>query len=320
MLMANVAEREGRKQELVELYRRINRLEPKNETVIYNLGVLLYELERFEECADWLTRYAEAHPEDAPVQEMLFDCYLKTEKEDQAFDAAERILELNPDVLYPYGFIVDYLSDKGKYDQIVERLKPAVETHPDAGDLKRNLMVAYTRAGKTREAVNLGAELLEDNPADKELLEFLFDGYRSLGDAASALETAEALASLEAVDDDIYGFIFDQLSADEKFDRIIEIMEGAVFKAPERARLREYLVVAYLKTGNEGGAAEQMEEIVRLRPDDIAMVLNLARLQEKRGKYGKAAEAYKQAMTLDPQNEEAAEGYLRTRLKGVAGD
>jgi cytochrome c-type biogenesis protein CcmH/NrfG len=97
-------------------------------------------------------------------------------------------------------------------------------------------------------------------------------------------------------------------------------MEEAVQKSPERVRLREYLAVAYLKTENEAGAAVQMEEIVRLRPNDIAMVLNLARLQEKRGKYSDAAEAYEQAMTLDPDNEEAEEGYLRTRLKGVAGD
>ncbi len=320
MLMANIAENEGRKRELVELYRRINRLDPKNETVIYNLGVLLYELERFGECSDWLALYAESHPGDVPVQEMLFDCYIKAGKEDEAFDVAERILELKPEVLYPYRFIVDYLADKGKYEQIIERLEPAVKSHPDSVELKRNLLLAYKQAGKTRAAVNLGGELIKESPGDKDLLEFLFDGYRSVGDESSALKTAEALVSLEVADEDVYGFIFDQLSADEKFDHIIEIMEEAVQKSPERARLREYLAVAYLKSGNEAEAAVQMEEIVRLRPDDVAMVLNLARLQEKRGKYSKAADAYKQARTLDPDNEEAAEGYLRTWIKGVAGD
>jgi len=320
MLMANIAESEGRKRELVNLYRRINSLDPKNDTVIYNLGILLYELGRFQECAESLGRYAKAHPRDASVQEMLFNCYLKTGKEEEAFHAAGRIIELKPEVMYPYHFIVDYLADKGRYEEIIERLEPVVKSHPDSVELKRNLLVAYTQAGKTREALNLAEKLLKDNPGDKELLDFLLDGYRSLGDESSALKAAEALASLQEVDDDVYGFIFDRLSADGKFDRIIEIMEEGVFKAPESARLREYLVVAYLKTGNERGAAEQMEEIVRLRPDDIAMLLNLARLQEKLGKYAEAAEAYKQAVTLDPKNEEAAEGYLRTRRKGFAGD
>jgi tetratricopeptide (TPR) repeat protein len=320
MLMASIAENEGRKQELVDLYRRINSIDPKNETVIYNLGVSFYELERFEECSDWLGFYVESHPGDFTVQEMLFDCYLKTGKEDEAFDVAERILELKPEVLYPYNFIVDYLADRGEYEKIIERLDPAVKSHPDSVELKRNLLLAYRQAGKTRAAVNLAGELVKESPFDKDLLEFLFDGYRSVGDESSALKTAEVLASLDVADDDVYGFIFDQLSGDEKFDRIIEIMEEAVQKSPERVRLREYLAVAYLKTENEAGAAVQMEEIVRLRPNDIAMVLNLARLQEKRGKYSDAAEAYEQAMTLDPDNEEAEEGYLRTRLKGVAGD
>ncbi|HDR16246.1 MAG TPA: tetratricopeptide repeat protein [Desulfobacteraceae bacterium] len=320
LLMAGIAERGDRKRDLLDLYRRIHNLDPKNQTIIYNLGVLFYEFGEYRDSAGWLARYADTHPEDLPVHEMLFDCYLKSGKKDEAFKAAQHILDLKPDLLYPYSYIVDYLGDKGKFRRIIEILEPAVESHPDSTELKRNLMAAYTQAGETRAAVNLGEELIKDSPGDRNLLEFLFDGHRSLNDDESALKTAEALASLDVVDDDVYGFIFDQLSAGEKFERIASIMEDAVQKAPERARLREYLVVAYLNTGNDAGAARQMEEIVRLRPDDIAMLLNLAKLQEKRGKYTEALDAYRQAVTLYPDNEEAAEGYLRTRLKGVGGD
>jgi tetratricopeptide (TPR) repeat protein len=317
LLMTGIAEAEGRKQQLRDLYRRIHRLDPDNDAVIYNLGVLLYELGEYRESADWLSRYAKARPDDVSVYQMLFDSHVKTGKSDEAFQAARRISELKPEELYPYHYIVDYLTGKGQYTRVAEILEPAVEANPDAEVLKKYLLGAYTRIGKTGPALSIAEELLENNPGDRELLEFLLDGYRARGETESAFRTAETLALLDQADDSTYDFLFDHLSRQEDFARIITIMDRAVSNTPDRVRLREYLVVAYLKTGDEEKAAAHMEAIVRLRPEDTVMLMNLARLQEKRGKYAEALDAYEKVVTLDPANEEAAEGYLRTRLKRV---
>jgi tetratricopeptide (TPR) repeat protein len=63
-----------------------------------------------------------------------------------------------------------------------------------------------------------------------------------------------------------------------------------------------------------------MTEILKRRPKDIDLLLNLARLREKHGQFEGALDAYKRILEISPDHEEAEEAYLRLRLKGVRGE
>jgi len=63
-----------------------------------------------------------------------------------------------------------------------------------------------------------------------------------------------------------------------------------------------------------------MKEILKARPRDLDLLLQLARLMEKKGDIGGAAKAYKQIIDISPEHDEASEAYLRLRLQGVGGD
>ena len=60
-----------------------------------------------------------------------------------------------------------------------------------------------------------------------------------------------------------------------------------------------------------------MTEILKRRPNDIDLLLNLARLREKHGQFKAALDAYRRVIEISPDHEEAEEAYLRLRLKGV---
>ena len=78
--------------------------------------------------------------------------------------------------------------------------------------------------------------------------------------------------------------------------------------------------MAYLETGREDQASKEIEEILKVRPDDIKLLLHLARIQEKRGNLTKALKAYGKVIQLSPGHEEAEEAYLRLRLHGVQSE
>ncbi len=113
--------------------------------------------------------------------------------------------------------------------------------------------------------------------------------------------------------------IFESLRAKEAYEKIFRIMKKAVKAHPRSATFREYLIFACLKTGKEGQAMEQMEEILKVRPNDLNLWLDLARLREKNNDIAGAARAYKRVMDISPEHAEASEAYLRLRLKGVGG-
>jgi len=214
-LLAQILEKQGRKQDLADVYKKILSLEPDNGTVVYNLGVLNYEMGNLEQGAAFLEKYAAAHPQDAEIHEILFDIYRKTKNDERALKEAQVLLDLKPKnmELYPYAF--DHLSQKGDYQTL------------------------------------------------------------------------------------------------------ISIMEKGAKRNPDQVVLREYLVIAYLKTGKEDSAAAEMEQILRLQPKNVDVLLNLARLQEKRGQVAAAMEAYRRIIEISPENEEAREAYLRLRLQRV---
>lgn len=89
---------------------------------------------------------------------------------------------------------------------------------------------------------------------------------------------------------------------------------------PKNIILREYLVFAYLKTGNENRAISEMEAVLKEKPRDMDLWLQLARLSEKKNQIPKSIKAYKQVLLLSPEHPEASEAYLRLRLEGVGGD
>ena len=96
---------------------------------------------------------------------------------------------------------------------------------------------------------------------------------------------------------------------------MIELMKQGLKSSPNNPDLSEYLVVAYLKTGNEDLAIAEMEKILKSKPKDLSLLLRLAKLKEKQEDFEGALEAYKKILDISPDHKEAGEAYLELRLK-----
>ena len=82
-------------------------------------------------------------------------------------------------------------------------------------------------------------------------------------------------------------------------------MKDAVSSYPKENSFRKYLVLAYLKLGNEEGAIEQIKEILKTTPDDIPLLLQFGKLLAKSGRFEEASKAYLRIINLSPKNQEA---------------
>ena len=148
-----------------------------------------------------------------------------------------------------------------------------------------------------------------------ETLRFLFDLYKKEKKEDSAFETAKTLISLNAGDPAPYPFVFEYLDARSNYKQMAEIMETGIQARPENVELRQYLVFALLKMGREDAAATQLAQLAKLKPKDLNLLLQLAKLQESQGNVKEAMETYKKIVEISPGHQEAEEAYLRLRLK-----
>jgi tetratricopeptide (TPR) repeat protein len=283
-LMAQILEKEGDKKALKSVYQKILSVNPKDNTIIYNLGALEYEAGNLKGALPYFETYATSHPEDPSVHEILFDIYRKEKDLASAFKEAVAMVELRPAEADIYSFIFDYLSQQGDYKSMIPILKRGLKANPDQTILKKYLISAYLKTGEDDLAIRQMEEVLSEKPKDVDLL---------------------------------LHNMFERLQAGEAYIKIIGIMKKAVEVYPQEAAFRGYLVFAYLKTEKEAEAMEQMEAILKLRPDDLDLWLQLARLREKTNNIAGAARAYQRVLEISPEHTEASEAYLRLRLKGV---
>ena len=286
-LMSNILEQQGDNEELKQVYWKILELDPENEAVSYNLGVLEYEGGDLKAALPYFEGYVKNHPEDITVQEILFDIYNKENNATAAYGQALILLDLKPNETNTYDFVFEYLKNRGEYDQLIPMLEMGAKKNPDQILMNEYLAMAYLKAGK----VELGTREIE-----KLLMK----------------KSHQAVPLLHE--------LFEILAARKNYQAIIDIMKKGVMVDPQNIILREYLIFAYLKTGKETQAIAEMEKILKKKPGDKALWLQLARLSEKKNQIPKSINAYRRVLDLSPEHPEASEAYLRLRLEGVGGD
>jgi len=284
VLMARILEKQEDKASLKKVYRKLLSLNPDSETILYNLGALEYETGNLKAARKYCSRYVTSHPDDPTAHAILFDIYQQQNAPEKAFAEAMALVRLIPQDPSPYPFIFDYLRAKNQYEQMIPILKKGLKTRPKAVDLREYLLKAYMETQNREGALHQAEKLIEAG-------------------------TPDILPLMEA--------LFAYLHQRKDYPRIISLMQQALKAYPDILFFRECLILAYLKTDQEDKAIAQMEALLKARPKDIQLRLQLARLKEKQNDLSGAAAAYKQVLDLVPDHEEASEAYLRLRLEGV---
>jgi predicted Zn-dependent protease len=159
------------------------------------------------------------------------------------------VMELKPQMTDIYDFVFEYLKKRGEYDQLISILETGLKKNPDQFRIREYLATAYLKAGKVDSGIREIEELLRQ-------------------------EQGEATPLLQE--------LFEILVHEKNYGAIIDVMKRGVMVDPENIVLREYLVFAYLKTGKELLAIDEMEAILKRKPDDVDLWLQLARLCEKK--------------------------------------
>ncbi len=196
MLKAKVAEKRGQKKELEKIYQKIYSLDKKNETVMYNLGVLNYEKGDLKSSLNYFTSYIEKKPKDASAYGIIFDIYRRQNNDKEAFEKAKILVKLTPENADFYNFIFSYLKNRNNFQEIIRIMKLGLKANPNQTYLKKHLLFAYQKTGKNDLAMNVLGELLKTNPEDIDLLVQMAELYEKNKNVTAALETYKKIIQI----------------------------------------------------------------------------------------------------------------------------
>jgi len=170
LLMTRIAERNGDKAALKTAYEKILDINPRNNNVRYNLGVMEYEAGSPDKALTYLKQYLESLPDDTDARSILFDIYKAQKKDDLAYKEALAIIKLKPSETDCYQFIFEYLSKKDRYSDMAGIMETGVKANPKDVNIRKYLVASYLKTGKEGQALTQMKAVLDMTPDDTVML------------------------------------------------------------------------------------------------------------------------------------------------------
>jgi tetratricopeptide (TPR) repeat protein len=305
----------GQKKDALAWYLKAAQHDKNDPNLYYNIGSIYDELKDPELAEKYLGMALELRKGDIDGRLRLAQSLFSKGKLKEAKHYIEEILAKEPKhlkALTMYANILEKEGDKKTLRSVYERML--------AHDKKNttilfNLAVLEAEEGNDTKSISYFERLLTINPKDTEAREALFDVCRRFNKADLAYAQALELVKVRPEKIELYGYIFDYLMTQERFDEAASLMRKGVGANPKNYQLRQYLILAYLSAEKSELAETEMEQALDLKPKDTTLLHQLAVLKENKGDKEKAFDLYKRIINISPNDEKAAEAYLRLRLE-----
>jgi predicted Zn-dependent protease len=180
---------------------------------------------------------------------------------------------------------------------------------------------SYAAQKRYEEAITLYKELIAEHPGEDSLRLSLAWIYRDSGRIGEAIALFESLLEKELARNVFTGFAYDELVrvfiAQGDFERLVDICQKAVAVQPDDVGVLFTLGEAYLKSGLPRDAAAVFEKLIGMEPDSTVYFFSHGNALVASGDFDRAEEAYRQAMSLEPQEQDVAYHKLGSAYLGA---
>ena len=289
----------------------------RNPEIYYNLNDLYNTIGDKNRASYYLAKLLELKPKDVETRIELAKTLLEKGDMDRADRYVSEALAINPDSLDALLIKAKILDKRGDKKALIDVYKKILQLDPDNRTILYNLAVLEYESNDIDKALADITKYLKHNPRDKDAHELLFQIYRAKKMDDMAYKEAKVLISINPRLTYPYYFIFSYLWPKGRCNKIIPLLNKGIRYNPKDVTLRKYIILCYLYKGKDALAMKHIRYILKIRPNDIVTLLQLAKLMEKRGDYSEALSIYKRIIKISPDNEEAQNGYLRLRLEGI---
>lgn len=275
--LGNARKAAGEFEGAVASYRRSLEIASDYLPALYNLGLILRELNRAGEAEECFRRL---HERDAHDTDALFHLGALLLNRSQFAEAAEifrRALQLTPDNAYMWKELgIAYQEVPGRIEDSLRCLRRCVELEPGYAEAHYRLGLVCKKLGRTEEAI------------------------------ASYLRTLEIEPKAAEAHNDLGNIWLDE----GRIDQAIGHYREAIRLSPDYAVAHNNLGGALVRKNQLDEALESMRKAIGLQPDLSLAHLNLGQLYSLRGVHDRALQCFRTALEFRPDDPVATECLL----------
>lgn len=261
------------------LWRHAIACRPMTPTVHHFLGVTLAKLGRHGEALGSFEQALRISPGHRGATVGLAKSLSESGRWEEAEQAWRRAVDVRPGEWEPVQNLANALLMRGKLEEAAAQFTRASEIDPRQLETWLNLSATHLRLGRTDDAIAAARQAAQGWPSSA-------GGHYNLGNALFAAERLdEALAAYRAAlacDPNLVeahvngGFVLDRLG---RVDEAIAAYRTAIRVDARRVEPRMNLAELLLRLGRREAAADELEALLRIKPDFEAARRILATLR-----------------------------------------
>jgi tetratricopeptide (TPR) repeat protein len=316
-------------EEAIDLYDRALKIEPNNSVVLYNKGVGLIRLAKYQEAVETLTKSLETAPRDDPClrSDILYNLSIilfKLEKSDNIYAGIDRILTLLPNATDALNIKGLHLYEQGNYEAAIETFNRALKTDPTNADVLNNKGNALLKLGKADEALKFyeRARASEHNKSNKSNNDQCGPSGE-LHDLEPIISNMTSAISYSNKEHKILGPTYPQIEDNRKSfspvlvdysynDHVLDI------SLENKASFKELMFltnqgIALANISKNVEALKIYEAVLVIDPNFAPALFNMAEVQTKLGNITGALDNYRKAGNADPDYQGEVVGVTETR-------
>jgi tetratricopeptide (TPR) repeat protein len=308
---------EGNWDQAKQIYAHIYRTEPTNSKANAFLARLALSAGNVDEATKMLETAVKSDPQNASAHSLLADIYARGNQYERAIEHYRAVMELKPTVTARLN-VVASLEAAGKLEEAIKLLRMGLIANKTNCRLQLELGRLYLKTDRLPEAIGCFKNARDVNSSDSEPFEMLAIASGARNDWQSAFDYAKTFCDLAP--GNVNAMMLAAWSAYASGD-VLEgknRLEEAVDIAPDNAALRNLLAITLVDLKRYDAAKEQLDEALRLDPQNLEVRMNQTMLALISGKY---ADGVANAETLERENPEMpAVLSLSAYAKLLAGD
>ena len=205
----------------------------------------------------------------------------KTNDKPGEIDAYEKLLRLDPNnQKYQFNVSMLYMEQK-KYDKALTHLKALTSMAPQNVQYRKQLLVVYQKLNNTEGASQIGLQLAMLNPGDPSNLDTIYRSFAQKKDYKSMQAFFRTVAA----------------------------------KNPNLVNVHKYLLQAATKLGDKKAALHELEQLIRLQPQQKEYHRLAAYLYEQQSDYDASGKELKAILKIDFKDAKAQQDYERVKLE-----
>jgi len=311
--LGSLLQQQGELEAATEEFKAALKCDPAFAPAALSLGQVLIDQKRYTAAIVYLQDVLKSSPPPdlkPQLQTTLAVAYAESGDSDQAIATLEQVIKAHPDdadAHFNLGTVYAKLGPALGYQKAIANFKEAVRIDPHYDSARYSLAKVLVQLGQFAGAVSYLGDYTHHRPHDAEGFHLLGSAYTGLTQLPKAVAALERARQLKPDDHEIRYDLGAALAKTGKTKEAIEQLNAAEKINPQFADTHYQLALQLRKQGDVTRSKQEMQVFQGLknRVDEETSAGNLNNEGNRllgEGKAREAAEAYRKAVQLDPNN------------------